>query len=63
MIKIQVFDGTDEPITFISDITIEDFFEWSNDSKLIAVPEYNTDSMFIIPITKYVTKIELLTDE
>ena len=63
MIKIQVFDGIDEPITFISDITIEDFFEWSNDSKLIAVPEYNTDSMFIIPITKYVTKIELLTDE
>jgi len=63
MVKIQIFDETDEPITFISDITIKDFFEWSNDNKLIAIPEYKTNNVFIIPTTKYVIKIGPLVDE
>ena len=57
MIKIEVFDPTDAPITIIAKGTIGDFLDWSRGSKIVGVEEKETGALFTIPILKYPIKI------
>ena len=61
MIKVTVYNKT-LPITFISDITIEDFFKW-NHNECIAFPIKNKNEFISVPIRKYPVRIEEITDE
>jgi len=57
MIKVQVFDGTDYPIEVIAEGDVEDFVQWSNQSKIVGLVEKDTGALFTIPILKYPIKV------
>ena len=63
MIKVWLFDCTDEPIVFYSEATTEQFLEWSNGSKIVALVEKDTNALFTIPINKYIVKVQEVSDE
>ena len=57
MIKVQVFDGTENPIEVIAEGDVEDFVQWSNQSKIVGIVEKDTEALFTIPILKYPVKV------
>lgn len=63
MIKVQVFDGTENPIEVIAKGDLEDFIEWTNQGKIVGVAEKDTDALLTIPILKYPVKVTQLERE
>lgn len=57
MIKVQVFNETDNPIEVIAEGDVEDFVQWSNQSKIVGLVEKNTGALFTIPILKHPIKV------
>ena len=59
MLKVQIFDGADEPLTFICEQTMEWYKNNLKDNRVVVVglTEIKTSALITIPIRQYIVKV------